>query len=115
MSLEATRREVAGAPPSQGIAFQAWRPGAGAPGWTLARNEHRERGPLARIPGEPRLAARMRASGPRSQGLLAERQCGGVLDLPQRERRRQVANFGQVHKRCLQQVLVGRYVRHDDS
>ena len=29
--------------------------------------EPRERGPLARIPGEPRLAARKRASGPRSR------------------------------------------------
>ena len=28
-----------------------------------------DRGPLARIPGAPRLAARLRASGPRSQGF----------------------------------------------
>ena len=43
-------------------------PGTEAAGWTLPRNEPRERGPPARIPGEPRLAARVRAGGPRSQG-----------------------------------------------
>ena len=35
-------------------------------GATISREQPWERGPLARIPREPRLAARMRASGPRS-------------------------------------------------
>ena len=41
-----------------------------------------ERGPLARFPGEPRLAARMRASGPRSRRGL--RSSYGVRASPRR-------------------------------